>query len=140
MPPRKKKGEDIELPQYSSKWKPGEPVAVLLNGEKIVGYEIFDPYKCHSTTGKRGYAELKPKKEPKYGQVLVIRKGQSGRTVVYDECDVFKLADVPKKERKTFDEVFGKPPSIAVKLKDVVNQSEVEDLNMGLGVIVESEE
>ena len=143
MPLSKKSKSDLDY--KPPKWNPGEPVAILLFkdgiGYKIVGFEIFNEEKSQClAAGKKdgGFAsiKLKPNMKAKPGELLVIRKGQTGKPIRCKENRVFKLASVPKHERKTFAEVFGYAEGITV-VAGVVVESEQEDLNFGLSPVVE---
>lgn len=143
MPLRKKSKSDLDY--KPPKWSPGEPVAVLLFkdgvGYKIVGFEIFDEEKPRClAAGKKygGFAPIKlpPSKKPKGDELLIVRKGQTGRPIRYKENQVFKLASVPKRERKTFGEVFGYADGVTIVAGSYI-ESEQEDLNFGLSPLAE---
>lgn len=141
MPPRKNSKSDLDY--KPPKWSPGEPVAVLLFkdgiGYKVVGFEIFDEEKPRCLiAGKLGFAPVKlsSSKKAKGDELLIVHKGQTGRPIRYKENQIFKLASVPKHERKTFAEVFGYAEEITVVAGAVV-ESEQEDLNFGLAPVVE---
>jgi hypothetical protein len=135
-----KKKSELDLDYKPPKWKPGEAVVVLLSWDSktylVGGYEVFNDEKEHSLCKGCAPITLSSTKQPRYGELLVTRKGQKGRPVRRKNSEVFKLSDVPKDTVYSFEEVFGYAGGVTVVAGSYV-KSEQEDLNFGIAPVVE---
>lgn len=135
-----KKKSELDLDYKPPKWKPGEAVALLFsqNGKTypVGGYEIFNENQEHCLVKGFMPIVLSSTKKARYGELLVVKKGQKGRPVRYLESRILKLANIPKHELRTFEEVFGYAGGITLVTGSYV-KSEQEDLNFGIAPVVE---
>jgi hypothetical protein len=124
-------GAVMELP-------PGAPIVRLRfrdgQGYWIAGYEIFDPERGHSITGKSGgFIPLKPRTKPRHGQRMVIRSGQKGVPIAIPATHLAPISH--GRIYYSFAEVFGQGGDLGrggTVLKGIQVDNEYEDLGFGL--------
>lgn len=135
-----KKKSELDLDYKPPKWKPREAVVILMNCDGtdylVGGYEVFDDEKEHSLCKGCMPITLSSTKQPRHGELLVVKKGQKGRPVRRKNSEVFKLFDIPKDKVYSFEEVFGCAGGITVVAGSYV-KSEQEDLNFGIAPVVD---
>lgn len=98
----------------------------------IRGYEVFDPEYTHSTSGGKQALKVKTKMS-QLRQVPLMRRGQQGKPVFYDQNRVVEV--LPDKHYFTFAEVFGTGGRTGGVIIDAAIDAEVDDLSLGLTTV-----